>query len=106
MRFKLHYESWIFKLPWMKPYAAIVLGRSIHFKYPKHLVNEVVVHHELVHQTQMDQHGVIGFYLKYVWYYVKNIVKYKSHWEAYYAIPFEKEAYRKQYEGNPYERQT
>jgi hypothetical protein len=39
---------------------------------------------------------VVGFYLLYVWYWAKAKVKGLTGAEAYYAIPFEKEAYENQ----------
>lgn len=94
---KFYFESKLFNLPILKNYDGIVLGRSIFFKRrspPKYLIN-----HELIHQEQMDRHGVIFFYLIYIKDYLKNLCKYRSHKRAYLLIPFEIEAYKNQWRG-------
>ena len=52
--------------------------------------------HEKIHLVQQRELWVVGFYLLYVWYWVKAKVKGLTGAEAYYAIPFEKEAYENQ----------
>jgi hypothetical protein len=88
---KIHKNSKLFKLPLLREYGAIVLGRHAFFKGEP---NEELIEHEMIHQRQMDKHGVIGFYCIYLKDYIKGLVKYGNHWEAYYNIPFEKEAYK------------
>lgn len=105
MKFKVHYSSWIFKLPLVKSYAGIVLGRHIFFVYPPETVPKTLLWHELIHQKQMDETGVIGFYIVYFYNYVLNIFRFRfNHDKAYRNIPFEVEAYANQDKGNPYER--
>jgi hypothetical protein len=85
----LHPHSWIFKLWFMRPYNGLVLGRHIFFSGA---VNEPVLAHEMVHQRQMDRHGVWGFYLRYVWEYITYRLKGYTHYNAYRALSFEREA--------------
>jgi hypothetical protein len=48
--------------------------------------------HELTHAAQLKEHGVIGFYWKYVMEYLKNRINGDNHWDAYYNLKFEIEA--------------
>lgn len=75
-------------LPWV---GGIVIGRSIHYRYSEEEIPECVRHHEYVHQTQMDKHGVIGFYLLYVKQWIMAGFSYEG-------IEFEQEAYKAQEE--------
>ena len=53
--------------------------------------------HEFIHIAQQKELWVIGFYILYVWYWLKNIFWNKmSSREAYLNIPFEREAYENQ----------
>jgi hypothetical protein len=89
----IKYSHWYFKMPWMKKYEGAVFGRTILFRDAKEQVSKALLEHEMVHQRQMDTHGVFGFYVKYLWYYLKGLVQYRSHRLAYLKHPFEKEAY-------------
>ncbi len=91
---KIYLGSKLFKLPLIRNYDGIVLGRRMFFKSEN--PSRILINHELIHQDQMDRHGVIGFYLIYIKDYVKNLFKYRDHKMAYYNIPFEAEAYRNQ----------
>lgn len=82
----------LFKLPLLKEYAGIVIGRFMVFKEEP---SPIVLKHEIIHQEQMNKHGVILFYLKYVFYYVILRLKGMGHDQAYRNIPFEKEAYER-----------
>tara|TARA_R110002072_G_scaffold19956_1_gene73390 strand:+ start:1232 stop:1471 length:240 start_codon:yes stop_codon:yes gene_type:complete len=54
--------------------------------------------HEFIHIAQQKELWVIGFYVLYVWYWVKNIVwKKMSLHQAYRNIPFEIEAYENEH---------
>ena len=50
--------------------------------------------HESIHLVQQRELYIIGFYILYVWYWLKARFKGLSGSEAYYDIPFEKEAYK------------
>jgi len=52
--------------------------------------------HEKIHLVQQRELWVVGFYILYVWYWLKARVKGLNGANAYYAIPFEKEAYTHQ----------
>ena len=55
------------------------------------------INHETIHFYQQLELLVIGFYIIYVLFYLINAIKYKFNMQkAYYAIPFEKEAYNNQ----------
>lgn len=50
--------------------------------------------HELVHVRQYYELGVTGFLVRYLAAYTRQLVTLRRHRAAYYAIPFEREAYR------------
>jgi len=52
-----------------------------------------IYNHEKIHLVQQRELWVVGFYFLYVWYWFKAVAMGKSGRDAYYAIPFEKEAY-------------
>lgn len=93
MKPRILYEHWYFKMPWMKNYSGIVIGRFILVRESQYKASPVLINHEMIHQRQMDKHGVLGFYLIYLKDYLKNLVKFRSHEQAYFNIPFEIEAY-------------
>jgi len=50
--------------------------------------------HEYIHLKQQRELFVVGFYVLYIWYWLKNIVWHKMDSRtAYREIPFEREAY-------------
>ena len=75
----------------MKNYAAITLPWGV-FYNPARPLNERVVLHESKHIEQIKRLGVLKFYLSYLFEYVKNLLKYRSHKLAYRNISFEIEA--------------
>ena len=87
---KIHKNSWLFKFPPLSFYDGIVLGRHAFFAGEP---DKELIDHEMVHQKQMDRHGVFMFYVIYIKDYLINLIKYRNHWDAYYNIPFEVEAY-------------
>ncbi len=93
---KIRYKHWAFRLPLLKHYRGICLGRYILFKEGEEKISKPLLRHEMVHQEQITRHGLVGFYVKYLVDYAKNLVRYKSHWEAYRQIPFEVEAREKE----------
>ena len=60
--------------------------------------NEITINHEKIHLEQQKELWVIGFYLLYVYYWLKGKFKGLSNGDAYMNIPFEREAYTKQYD--------
>ena len=93
---KLRYRSMLFKLPLLRRYSAIVLGRRCYVKSDQ--ASQQLIRHALIHQEQMDRHGVVGFYFIYLRDYGNNLIKYRNHDEAYAHIPFEIEAYTRERE--------
>ena len=55
--------------------------------------------HEFIHIAQQKELWVVGFYILYVWYWLKNIIWNKmSTSQAYRNIPFEIEAYENEHD--------
>jgi len=96
---KIHANSLLFKLPLLNNYDAIVIGRHAFFAEEP---SDDLIKHEMVHQKQMDKHGVTLFYLIYLKDYILNLIKYRNHSDAYENIPFEIEAYSTQESINTY----
>lgn len=55
-----------------------------------------IITHEQVHLDQIKRTGVLKFYSRYVWEYLKGRKEGLNHFAAYRNISFEKEAYEKQ----------
>ena len=63
------------------------------FIISKERLNVTVYNHEKIHLVQQRELWIMGFYLLYVWYWLSARMKGLNGRDAYYAIPFEKEAY-------------
>jgi len=81
--------NWLFKYI-LKGYAGITL---FPFIFVKSGVSKTLIKHEQVHIKQQKKYFIIGFYIRYMFEYIANLVKYKNHKLAYYTISFEKDAY-------------
>lgn len=68
------------------------------FIISKDEMSEVTVNHELIHIEQQRELWLIGFYFLYVWYWLMGKISGLTNDDAYLNIPFEKEAYSKQYD--------
>jgi uncharacterized protein DUF4157 len=55
--------------------------------------SRAIIAHELVHVRQYSQLGVLRFLARYVADYARALARYRRHRAAYYAIPFEVQAY-------------
>ena len=55
---------------------------------------EITIRHEKIHFRQQLEMLILPFYFAYLAYYFIFRLQGLAHWEAYRAIPFEKEAYR------------
>lgn len=66
------------------------------FVFIKDEGNEVTINHEKIHLRQQVELLVVGFYILYGFYWLKSFVKNRDKDQAYYDIPFEKEAYTMQ----------
>lgn len=62
-------------------------------------LNETTLRHETIHIKQQQELLIIGFYLLYVFYWLRGMWAYKDSYIAYYSIPFELEAY--EHENDP-----
>lgn len=87
---KFHYRSALFRLPLLRHYSAITLGRHVFVKGAE--APPRLVRHELKHVEQVRRLGVTRFYFLYLWEYARNLAKYRSHRLAYHHISFEVEA--------------
>ena len=66
------------------------------FIISKEKMNDVTLNHERIHLKQQKELWLLGFYVLYGLYWLKNRVSGMSSSEAYFNIPFEKEAYENQ----------
>ena len=60
--------------------------------------NPVVLNHEKIHIRQQQEMLVIGFYILYVYYWLKGLWTYGDSQIAYHSIPFEQEAYANEHD--------
>ena len=59
-----------------------------------HWINDkTLIKHERIHLEQQKKYLVIGFFVRYIVEYFIGLIKYRSHFAAYYAISFERDAY-------------
>tara|TARA_B100001564_G_C20348016_1_gene537603 strand:- start:42 stop:383 length:342 start_codon:yes stop_codon:yes gene_type:complete len=63
------------------------------FVISRNKLNKQVLNHETIHIKQQQELLIIGFYILYVYYWVKGLMYYRDAQQAYYSIPFEMEAY-------------
>lgn len=82
----------------MRRYRGMVLGRTILFKDDESEISPTLLRHELIHQEQIDRHGVARFYFIYFRDYLTNLHRLRNHDAAYRNIPFEREAYERERE--------
>ncbi|MBI5011976.1 MAG: hypothetical protein HZC06_04075 [Methylocystis sp.] len=95
---RVRYRHWVFRLPFVRNYRGMVVGRTILFKGDESEVSQTLFRHELIHQEQIDRHGIARFYLIYFRDYLLNLWRLRNHDAAYRNIPFEKEAFERQHE--------
>ena len=60
-------------------------------------IDDVTLKHELIHCLQVKRHGWLYFYISYLVYFTKGLIKYRSWTEAYFDIPYEREAFTHQH---------
>lgn len=73
-------------------YRAITLFPCVLYKGPALTAREV--RHEAVHLWQQAALLVVPFYVLYLFFWLLGLVRYRSWYRAYRAIPFECSAYR------------
>ena len=76
--------------------GGITIWPFIIYRYSEEEVSESLTRHETIHIKQQEELFVLGFYILYVYYWLKNLIKYRDSSKAYYEIPFEIEAYNNQ----------
>jgi len=69
-----------------------ILVKKAAFKH-----DAVLIRHETIHLKQAAELLVLPFYMLYLFNYLLNRLKYKTHHEAYMNIMFEQEAYRNEH---------
>ena len=94
---KEHYEHW---LPPLLEATAVTIGHNIFYETKEVNTNPQVRHHEMIHVEQCERYTTFGFFVLYFFYYLKERLAGKSHWDAYRANPLEKEAFARQSEVN------
>ena len=62
--------------------------------------DEFTIIHEKIHLAQQKELLLVGFYFLYGLFWLYNFIKTKDKKDAYYRIPFEKEAYIRSHETN------
>ena len=99
MKIKTVYES---KIPALLSIFISIGGITIYpyiiYRYKKEEVSDTLQNHEMIHIHQQRELRVIGFYVLYVYYWLKNILAGQDSSVAYYNIPFEVEAYTNQHD--------
>ena len=79
-------------LSWVISIRAITLYPFIIFRDE---ADDVTINHERIHIVQQKELLVLPFYILYVWYWIVNRIKYYDLGpDAYYNLPFEREAYK------------
>ena len=87
---RVRYRHWVFRLPFVRNYRGMVIGRTILFKGDELEVSRTLFRHELIHQEQIDRHGIARFYLIYFRDYLSNLWRLRNHDAAYRNIPLKK----------------
>lgn len=90
-----------------KKFTAITWFGTIHFNCSRAKLERwmdtdcmrEIERHEHIHmlQAQSFRTRYLGFYLCYLYYWVRNTFRYKNIMQAYQEIPFEREAYANDY---------
>ena len=83
--------SWFFEV------EAITLWPFIFCRGEPDVITE---NHEKIHLAQMRETFVIGFYVIYLYEFLRNLEKYKNTDIAYLLIRFERECYDNQYDSD------
>ncbi|RZL05038.1 MAG: hypothetical protein EOO89_27255 [Pedobacter sp.] len=76
------------------PAQAMALYPFLLVKSERLKTDERIIRHEKIHFYQQLEMLIIFFYPVYLLNYLYNLVKFRSHGEAYFQISFEREAYK------------
>ncbi len=74
--------------------SAITLFPFIIINGKKHKSNKTLLNHEMIHIWQQLETFIFLFYLQYFVEYLYHRLKGKNHYDAYYSISMEQEAYK------------
>lgn len=77
--------------------SAVVVFPFVFFREKRCRDDAVLRNHELIHLRQVQELGVVFFYL---WYFIEFLVRlarWKTRWQAYRNISFERECYAMQH---------
>lgn len=80
---KVRYRHWVFRLPGMGRWRGMTLWPYILLRDAPGGSTNDVLRHEMVHWNQIEHFGMIGFYLRWVWWTIRY---------GYEKNPFEREA--------------
>lgn len=83
---------WLLIVPKL-PANGMALFPFILIKSSSQQKNFTLINHEKIHLKQQLELLIIPFYVLYLINYFINFLKYKNHYQAYYNISFEREAY-------------
>lgn len=86
---RIGYPWWL-RLFLQKNVLAITLGRRIYVRDEDHDVR--LLKHELTHVRQVNRHGLPVFLARYLFEFVRNLIRERDFDRAYRAISFEREA--------------
>lgn len=80
------------KLLWVFPkkFDAFTFGQTIYMR--RNSISAKLMKHEETHAKQYSKYGIIGFLVRYVFWFTINLFKYRNLYQAYMNIPFEVEA--------------
>lgn len=80
------------------PAAAMAIYPFILIKKAEYRNDDVLTNHEKIHHRQQLELLFIPFYMLYIFNYLFNVIRYRSHHKAYFNIVFEQEAFAKEQE--------
>ena len=86
-------KYWVIVIPNLTANAMAVYP-FIFLKSKDQKLDEILINHEKIHLCQQIELLLLPFYFLYLFNYLINLIKYKNHYQAYYHISFEKEAYQ------------
>lgn len=76
------------------PANAMALFPFIILKNEGQKKDRILINHEQIHLRQQLELLILPFYIFYLLNYFINLLRYRNHYQAYFNISFEREAYR------------
>ena len=86
-------KFWTIILPKLNA-NAMALYPFILLKNKSQKQDYILINHEKIHLQQQLELLILPFYFLYFTNYLINLFKYKNHYQSYYNITFEKEAFK------------